>query len=102
MPTCTSPALLIVACAIACAASMPSQLLTPASERALAYVRSQAPTLGVTLPDLADLVVTSEAPSPQTGVTHVYVRQRFRGIEIVGGDITVTIARDGSITHQDG
>jgi extracellular elastinolytic metalloproteinase len=95
--------LLIVLFAPACAgASLSSQPHTATSTRALEYVRAQATTLGVSATDLSDLIVTSETTSTQTGVTHVYIRQRFRAIEIVGADITVTIARNGSITHQAG
>jgi Zn-dependent metalloprotease len=101
----SNPALLtlmIGICTLACAASAPSQTQSDAASRALAYVRAQASALGVAPADLADLVVTSETVSPRTRVIHVYVRQRFRGIEIVGGDITVAIAPDGTITHQAG
>jgi Zn-dependent metalloprotease len=95
--------LLITIFTIACAsASTPSQPQTTTSIRALTYVRAQAAALGLSPADLSDLIVTSETVSPQTGVTHVYVRQRFRAIEIVGADVTVSIARDGSITHQAG
>jgi extracellular elastinolytic metalloproteinase len=97
------PALLFLVCTLACAsAAAPSQPQTAAAARALAYVRAQAASLGVTPADLTDLVVTSETPPQASGVTHVYVRQRFRGIDIVGADVTVSIARDGSITHQAG
>jgi Zn-dependent metalloprotease len=101
----SNPALLTLmvgSCTLACAASAPSQAQSTAASRALEYVRAQASALGVAPADLADLVVTSETVSPQTRVTHVYVRQRFRGIEIVGGDVTVAIAPDGKITHQAG
>jgi extracellular elastinolytic metalloproteinase len=95
--------LAIVLFTLACAsASTLSQPPTPTSTRALEHVRAQATVLGVSPTDLADLIVTSETTSPHTGVTHVYVRQRFRTIEIVGADITVTIGRNGSITHQAG
>jgi extracellular elastinolytic metalloproteinase len=81
---------------------MPVDAQTPASARALAHLRAHAPSLGVAPADLADLVVTNEAVSRQTGVTHVYVRQRFRAVEIIGADVTVSIAPDGTITHQAG
>jgi Zn-dependent metalloprotease len=95
--------LLFLCCTLACAAaSPPFQAQTATSARALAYVREHAATIGVTPADLSDLIVTSETPSQQSGVTHVYVRQRFRGVEIVGADVTVSLAQDGSITHQAG
>lgn len=103
MPTSAFPPLLVVFCTLACAAASPtSQPQTTPSARALAYVRQQASALGVTSADLTDLIVTSETPSQHTGATHVYVRQRFRGVEIVGADVTVSIGRNGSITHQAG
>jgi Zn-dependent metalloprotease len=95
--------LLFLCCTLACAATSPSlQAQTATATRALAYLREHATSIGVTPADLSDLIVTSETPSQQSGVTHVYVRQRFRGVEIVGADVTVSVARDGSITHQAG
>lgn len=105
--------LFTLSCATALAASQPttatgaralarSQPTTATAARALAYVRAHATALGVSAADLSDLAVTGETANSQTGVTHVYVRQRVRGIEIVGADITVSIARDGSIVHQAG
>jgi extracellular elastinolytic metalloproteinase len=101
MPTFIPLPLLLFVCTLACA-STAFQPQTATASRALAYLRAQASALGVTPEDLSDLVVTSETPSQHTGVTHVYVRQRFRGIEIVGADVTVNVAPDGSMTHQAG
>jgi extracellular elastinolytic metalloproteinase len=103
MPSSTLVTLTAGVCALACAAtSTPFQSQSTAATRALEYVRAQASSLGVTPADLSDLIVTSETVSPHTRVTHVYVRQRVRGIEIVGADVTVTIAPNGSSTHQAG
>jgi extracellular elastinolytic metalloproteinase len=91
------------ACSLACAAmALPAQTPSPAAERALRYVRAHASALGVTPDDLSDITVTGETASPHTGVTHVYVRQRFNGIEIAGADVTVHIAPNGTMTHQAG
>jgi len=47
--------------------------------------------------DVADLLVTSQHRSQHNGVTHVYLRQRFEGLEIYGADTNVNLAADGSI-----
>jgi hypothetical protein len=43
------------------------------------------------------MVVTDRYTDADTGVTHVYLRQRYRGIEVYDANINVNVARDGSI-----
>jgi extracellular elastinolytic metalloproteinase len=64
---------------------------------ALDHVRSHARALGLRAADVADIVVTDDYTDSHTGVTHVYLRQRFGGIEVVDANINVNVARDGSI-----
>jgi len=62
---------------------------------ALAYLRANASQWGVTEADLADLVVKDRYRSQHNGVTHLYLRQRFHGIELFGGDISLHVTHDG-------
>jgi Zn-dependent metalloprotease len=80
----------------------PAQPSTEAGARAVAYVRAHAADLGATAADLEDVVVSSETVSASSGVTHVYLRQRYRGTEINTADVTVNIARDGRVLNAVG
>jgi extracellular elastinolytic metalloproteinase len=69
---------------------------------ALEYVRAHASELGVTPADVEDVAVTSESKSKQSGASHVYLQQRYRGIPVWGADLTVNIARDGRVVGAEG
>ena len=64
---------------------------------ALAYLRAHRGKYGITGSDLRDIVVTDRYRDAHNGVTHIYLRQRFKGIEIVGSDVNVSVTRDGRI-----
>lgn len=69
---------------------------------AIAYVRAHATSLGLTPADVDDVIVVSQTVSGQTGVSHVYLRQRRGGIDVWGADMTVNIARDGRVVSRAG
>ena len=73
-----------------------------AAAAALADLRSRVLDLGLVRGDLDDLVVTSESFSSHTKVTHVYVRQRYQGIDIWRADMTVNVGPDGAILNRTG
>jgi hypothetical protein len=64
---------------------------------ALAYLRGQKEAFGLTDADFEDVIVTSSYTSGHNGVTHVYLRQRYRGIDVYGAEANVNIRRDGSV-----
>jgi hypothetical protein len=64
---------------------------------ALNHVRANTAELGVTSADVADLFVTSQSTSRHSGVTHVNLNQRFRGLEVFGGHATVNVAAEGRV-----
>jgi extracellular elastinolytic metalloproteinase len=64
-------------------------------------VAAHASDLGLLPADVIDMVVTSEHVSEDSGVTHVYLRQRLRGIEVFGGEMNVNLRRDRSILSLD-
>ena len=66
-----------------------------------AHVAAHASDLGLLPADVSDMVVTSEHVSEDSGVTHVYLRQRLRGIEVFGGEMNVNVRRDRSILSLD-
>jgi extracellular elastinolytic metalloproteinase len=89
-------------CAATAAMATSAQIPREPGEIALEYVRARASELGLTAADVEDVVVSSEAKSGHTGVSHVYLRQRHRGIPVWGADITVNIARDGKVVGHAG
>ncbi len=66
---------------------------------ALRYLNQIKESLGLSGEDLADLIVSDRYVSRHNGVTHLYLRQRFAGIEVFNANININIARDGSIIN---
>ena len=52
---------------------------------------------GLVEADLRDYVVTDMYQTRDTGVTHIYLRQRINGLDIWGGQLNANIMPDGSI-----
>ncbi|WP_299707616.1 T9SS-dependent M36 family metallopeptidase [uncultured Pontibacter sp.] len=50
--------------------------------------------------DLSDYVVTDQYVSKKNGVTHIYLRQRFQGIEVVDANININIDREGNVINM--
>ena len=69
---------------------------------AFGHVRDNAADFGVTRADVTDLFVTSSSTSRHNGVTHVYLNQRYRGLEVFGGYATVNVAKDGRVVFARG
>jgi hypothetical protein len=66
---------------------------------ALNYVRTHKAQLGLRAGDLRDFVVTDRYRDSHNGVTHVYLKQRYHGIDVYGADLSVNVARDGSVIN---
>ena len=69
----------------------------PAREIATAYLHQASAEFGLRPSDLADTVIRDEYRSTHNGVTHIYVRQRLNGIEVVNADSNVNIDRQGRV-----
>ena len=65
------------------------------------HVRGHAKALGLRAADVADIAVTDSYTDAHNGVTHVYLRQRYNGIEVFDANVNVNVARDGSIISLD-
>lgn len=102
--------MMLAVCTATCGAGAPGpvppgetgQPLGAAARRALAHVRARPAELGVTPADVEDVVVSSETTSEASGVTHVYLLQRYRGIEIANAVLTVNVGRDGTVLNAAG
>lgn len=66
---------------------------------ALRYIRANQKQLRLTDDDLADYVIKDHYVSQHNGVTHLYLRQRYQGIEVFNGDIAVNITAYGAIIN---
>lgn len=69
----------------------------PAVNAALQYVQTHRQQLGLTGADTAEMAVSSISTSKQTGVTHVYLQQQYRGVAVWNGMMTVSVHADGSV-----
>ncbi len=68
-------------------------------EIALAYIQDHKGDLNLTAADLSDYAVTDQYTSKHNGVTHIYLRQRYQGIEVSSANININVARNGSIIN---
>ena len=73
-----------------------------ATDAALSYVQKHKKELGVAGSDLAEIAVSDTVVSRHTGVTHVYLQQRHRGIEVWNAIINVNVAANGSVLSAGG
>ena len=73
-----------------------------AREVARAYLADNAQKFGVTAADFSDLMFTSVYETKGLGVTHVNTNQRFRDMEVFGGQITVNVDADGKVVFAGG
>jgi hypothetical protein len=78
-------------------------LTAPASgdplDIALAYIQRQRAELGLGADDLADIEVTDRYTSADSGLTHIYLRQRLAGIPVAHAAINASLAADGRILN---
>lgn len=85
-----SAATLVLACLVC---GTPAQAGS-AADTALRHVQRQSHVLGLAASDVHEVVVSSEVRSAATGVTHVYLQQLYRGIEVHNGVLTVNVDAD--------
>ena len=68
-------------------------------EIALKYLQQNKNLLGLTGADLLDIVVTDQYTDEYNGITHIYLQQRHKGIEVANGNLNINIAKDGSVIN---
>lgn len=78
-------------------AAPPAQAASSAARTAIDHIERHKSQLGLTGSDIGELVVSSEAASAHNGVTHVYLQQRYRGIDVHNAVLNVSVAKDGSV-----
>src|SRR5436190_17378996 len=67
------------------------------AERARAIALESLLQQGFSAEDLGDLIVKDDYASTASGVRHIYLRQRWQGIEVWNGDIAVHLNSDGGL-----
>jgi PKD repeat protein len=60
------------------------------------YLISNFKEIGLTQKDFADWTITDQSRSKQSGVTHVYIRQQYKGIPLMNGVANFAI-KDGQV-----
>ncbi|HSO01742.1 MAG TPA: M36 family metallopeptidase [Gaiellaceae bacterium] len=68
-----------------------------AADVALDYVKQNRQQLGLTGSDVKEIAISDAVPSAHNGVTHVYLQQQYRGLDVFNGLVNVNVARDGSV-----
>lgn len=66
---------------------------------ALDYLNKHLNTLGLTQADLHNMQVKDQYVSKHNGITHIYLRQQYKGIEVFSGDLNINIAEDGRVIN---
>ena len=90
----------LVAASLVClvvASGATSGSAADAKSIALDYIKANKADLGLTGADVKDVRISSSVFSAHNGVTHVYLQQQYRGIDVYNGLINVNVARDGSV-----
>lgn len=82
---------------VASVAAAPAVAQDAAAAAALDYIRGSRQTLGLTGSDVGDVVVSSVVRSDHNRVTHVYLQQRYRGIEVWSGILNVAVDANSAV-----
>ncbi len=81
-------------------------LTEPSSGRpldiAMQYLTSHAGLLGCGAGDIQQSIVTDQYVSADTGVTHIYLRQQYDGMDIVNANLCVNVTADGRLLNVGG
>ena len=90
-------ALLLTLLALGPAVAATDQEKAQALVVARGLLSQRAPAMGLQAADLEGLIVTDSYTTKHNGVTHIYVRQSLRGIELANGNSTLNVDRDGKL-----
>jgi Zn-dependent metalloprotease len=72
---------------------------SPMPRAALDHLRKNQQRLQLANEDIADVVVSSQTVSKPSGVKHVYLQQRYQGIEIYGALSNVNLTKDDQVLN---
>lgn len=80
-------------------ASLSVQAQDDSATQALKFVKQNKQQFGLTGSDLGELEVLSVIPAGENGVSHIYLQQRYRGIEVAYGIFTVNLTATGEVLN---
>src|SRR5688572_11926798 len=83
-------------------ASVSGAAAGPAADAARDYLQQNKKLYGLTGSDLSEVTVSSEVLSAHNGITHVYLQQVYRGIDVHTAIFTVNVRPDGSVLSASG
>ncbi|MEM7469218.1 MAG: M36 family metallopeptidase, partial [Pseudomonadota bacterium] len=64
------------------------------------YLMTSRDAKGLSLEDVEDIEIKNRHSNPRTGVTYLYMQQRFRGIEIEGANYQTAVDKNGRIVSE--
>ncbi|GAB3203237.1 putative repeat protein (TIGR01451 family) [Pontibacter aydingkolensis] len=67
---------------------------------ALQHIEQNRAKYKLTPADISDYVITDQYTSKNNGITHIYLRQRHNGIEVVDANININISKDGKVVNM--
>jgi hypothetical protein len=70
----------------------------PASQ-ALTYIEKNKQKFSLSGSDVNELEVLSVIPAGDNGISHVYLQQKYRGIDVAYGIFTVNLTSDGNVLN---
>ena len=79
--------------------SLSIQAQEDSATRALNYVKQNKQHFGLTGSDIGEVEVLSVIPASDNGLSHVYLQQKFRGIEVAYGVFTVNLSSTGEVLN---
>jgi len=84
-----------------------SGLLSPAAPGkplvvARQFLKQNAGELGLGPADLANVAVTDQYTDADTGTTHIYLRQKLNGLQIVNANLSIHLTRDNRVIFVGG
>ncbi len=66
---------------------------------ARSYLAEHALELGLDADDLDHFVISSQYTDDGSGVTYLYLRQTFDGLEVMNADVSISLTADGEVIH---
>src|SRR5206468_1896113 len=71
--------------------------LPAARDLGLAYLARHAGQFNLGRADVGNPSVTSQYTDPDTGTSHIYIRQTVAGLDVANADMSIAVAADGRV-----
>jgi extracellular elastinolytic metalloproteinase len=69
-------------------------------QTALKHIEQNKSAYNLTTTDISDYVVTDQYTSKKSGITHIYLKQRYQGIEVSDAYININIDKNGRVLNM--